>query len=84
MLLKMPGITSKNAFAIANHVENISELSRLPLERLTELFGNSISANQLYEFLHKELRDQPSTSAAGQVVKQRPVRMPLKRPEKKR
>ncbi|XP_066432304.1 DNA repair endonuclease XPF [Eleutherodactylus coqui] len=51
-LLKMPGVNAKNCRAIMNHVKNIAELTTLSLERLSEILGNSNTANQLHDFIH--------------------------------
>ncbi|XP_077131282.1 DNA repair endonuclease XPF isoform X2 [Ranitomeya variabilis] len=40
-LLKMPGVNAKNCRAIMNHVKNITELTTLSLDRLSEILGNS-------------------------------------------
>lgn len=82
----MPGITSKNVFAIMNHVKNIAELASLSLERLTELLASSIHAKQLYDLLHKELQGPVSTASgkpSNQTAKQNLKRLPLRKPLKK-
>eukprot|EP00794_Sanderia_malayensis_P007973 gene7973-8832_t len=51
---KMPGINSKNYRYILNKVKDISELTRLSEDKLTEILGNAKCAKLLYEFIHKE------------------------------
>ena len=53
MLLKMPGVNSKNIFAIMNRVESLAELVTLTLEQLTEILGSAPHAQQLHHFLHR-------------------------------
>ena len=54
MLLKMPGINSKNIFSVLNKVEDFRELVNLELEKLTEILGSEVNAKLLHEFLHSE------------------------------
>ena len=54
MLLKMPGINSKNYQYIMNKVEDMAHLITLSEEKLAEILGSSANAKLLYEFLHKE------------------------------
>ncbi|XP_064605253.1 DNA repair endonuclease XPF-like [Liolophura sinensis] len=54
MLLKMPGINSRNYRQVMNKVESIAELSSLSQEYLTELLGNSGNAESLWKFLHQQ------------------------------
>jgi len=61
-LLKLPGINSKNVYAVMNRVESLTQLVRLSLAELTQVLGNSISAKQLHDFIH--LNNQlPQTDA---------------------
>lgn len=82
MLLKMPGVTSKNVFLIMNQVENIVELSRMSLEKLVEVLGSSANAELLHSFLHKEQLSGEVTTAGKlsiQPAKQKTKRLPLKK-----
>ncbi len=76
MLLKMPGVTSKNVFSIMNAVEDLSELVSLSEERLAEILGSVHHARLLYHFLHKQQEPQeiagnvkPSTSRSKHLLK---------------
>jgi len=52
---KLPGISTKNVFAILNHCENLLDLIQLTKEKLTELLCNETNACQLYEALHADI-----------------------------
>lgn len=68
MLLKMPGVDSKNVHRLMNQVENICELVELSEERLNEILENKHDARQLYQFLHAEhLEPVASTSAKSKT-----------------
>ncbi|XP_064626071.1 DNA repair endonuclease XPF-like [Lineus longissimus] len=54
MLLKMPGVNTKNYRDIMNKVENIQELCTTSQEELAKILGNAGNAKLLWEFLHKE------------------------------
>ena len=54
MLLKMPGITSKNIFKILNKVESIAELVTLTFDKLKVILESESHAQQLYGFLHSK------------------------------
>jgi len=67
MLMKMPGINSKNVYSVMNRVENLLQLVKLSVAELTEILGSSASAKQLHEFIHSD--DQlPQTDAATATV----------------
>ena len=63
MLLKMPGITTKNIHRIMNHVQNVCELVLCSVEKLIELLENEPFARQLYRFLHAEHIDASALAA---------------------
>ncbi|KAM5152047.1 DNA repair endonuclease XPF isoform 2-T2 [Mantella aurantiaca] len=63
-LLKMPGVNAKNCRAIMNHVKNITELTTLSLEKLTEILGNSNTAKQLHDFIHASYTEAVSHGKA--------------------
>ncbi|XP_073398989.1 DNA repair endonuclease XPF isoform X1 [Dendrobates tinctorius] len=63
-LLKMPGVNAKNCQAIMNHVKNITELTTLSLERLSEILGNSNMAKQLHDFIHTSYTEAVSQGKA--------------------
>lgn len=62
MLLRMPGVNSRNYRDIMNKVENLTELSTLSEEKLNTIMMNSQHAKQLWNFLHKE-HDPTKTKA---------------------
>ncbi|NWJ01581.1 XPF endonuclease, partial [Crypturellus undulatus] len=51
-LLKMPGVNTKNCRILMNHVKSIAELVTLSKDKLSEILGNSVSATQLFDFIH--------------------------------
>ena len=65
MLLKMPGVNSKNVFAIMNHVESLAELVTFSLEQLTQILGSAPHAQQLHQFLHRADSGAASTTHAA-------------------
>ncbi|XP_062382559.1 DNA repair endonuclease XPF [Sardina pilchardus] len=52
MLLRMPGVSTKNCRALIKHVNSLAELVTLSQERLAEILDSANNARQLYEFLH--------------------------------
>ncbi|XP_076154557.1 DNA repair endonuclease XPF [Alosa pseudoharengus] len=52
MLLRMPGVSTKNCRALIKHVNSLAELVTLSQERLAEILASANNARQLYEFLH--------------------------------
>ncbi|XP_052776482.1 DNA repair endonuclease XPF-like isoform X1 [Mya arenaria] len=54
MLIRMPGVNSKNYKSIMNSMTDIAELSTLTEEELTRIMGNAQNAKQLWNFLHKD------------------------------
>ena len=63
MLLKMPGVNSKNVFAIMNRVESLADLVTLSLEHLTDILGSVPHAQQLHHFLHRADSGAAGTSS---------------------
>ena len=59
-LLCLPGVNANNVYAIMNSVKCIADLIELSVEELTEILGNSMSGEQLYECLHSKLIDRTS------------------------
>mmetsp|Transcript_20067 Transcript_20067/g.46229 ORF Transcript_20067/g.46229 Transcript_20067/m.46229 type:complete len:217 (+) Transcript_20067:340-990(+) len=51
VLRRLPGINPHNVNFVMNHVESLSELSRLSMCRLKALLGDQ-NAKQLHDFLH--------------------------------
>ncbi|PIK43490.1 putative DNA repair endonuclease XPF isoform X3 [Apostichopus japonicus] len=64
MLLKLPGVNSKNCWKILRSVKNLKELSRLSEAKLKELLGTESNATQLWDFFHKEQRAETSKPTA--------------------
>jgi len=58
MLLKIPGINSKNIKSLMTNVENLSELCNLSEERINEIIENSKNAKLIYEFFNTTKKDQ--------------------------
>ncbi|XP_045159646.2 DNA repair endonuclease XPF-like isoform X1 [Mercenaria mercenaria] len=63
MLLRMPGVNSKNYRQIMNKVQDLAELSTMSEVELTSIMGHSQNAKQLWNFLHKE--HNPSDNATS-------------------
>ena len=59
MVLRMPGVTSKNYRNILNKFDNMLAVSRASLEQLTAVLGNSAQAKQLYDFFHTKATPDP-------------------------
>ncbi|MCU0322125.1 MAG: hypothetical protein MUE72_06870 [Chitinophagaceae bacterium] len=64
----MPGINSKNVYAVMNRVESIAQLVTLTVDELTDILSSSSNAKQLYDFIHTE--DQLQTKSHQTSVKQ--------------
>ncbi|KAL5021200.1 hypothetical protein ScPMuIL_000355 [Solemya velum] len=54
MLLKMPGINSKNYRLVMNHVHSLSDLCTQTEDQLASVLGNKSNAKKLWQFLHLE------------------------------
>jgi ERCC4-type nuclease len=65
MLLKMPGINTKNVYSVMNRVESIAQLVTLSLSELTEIMGSSGNAKQLYDFINSEDQVQAATGVVA-------------------
>lgn len=50
----MPGVTTKNYHSVLKKFDNILAVSKASLEELTAVLGNSVQAQQLYNFFHKK------------------------------
>ena len=64
MLLKMPGINSKNAYMIMNKVESLAELVTLSQEKLISLLENERNGQALYKFLHSDHKTAQVTNTS--------------------
>ncbi len=58
MLLKLPGINSKNAFRVLNGVRDLEELTSLSAQALEEVLENAHNARLLHTFLHRKYTQQ--------------------------
>ena len=67
---KMPGVTSKNLYAILNRMNSMGELLSASVEELTEIMGSG-NAEMLYESLHKVVqpRSTPAEAISGQTAR---------------
>ncbi|XP_041359609.1 DNA repair endonuclease XPF-like isoform X2 [Gigantopelta aegis] len=68
-LLRMPGVNSKNYRHLMNKVQDLSELTQLSLERLTEIMGSSGHAKLLFDFLHVKQSDAATAFTGPQQTK---------------
>lgn len=56
-LLKLPGVNSRNVYALMNSAPTLADLIHLSEEELQEILLNTRSAELLYKTLHSSLRD---------------------------
>ena len=68
-LSKLPGITTKNIFALMNRLENMQDLLDQSLEDLTEILGHSSNAKDLYNCLHESLCPQDEQQSSNNKAK---------------
>ena len=54
MLLKMPGVNTRNVYAIMNKVTSIAELCTLSEDRLRDILDSEHNAKLLHSFLHQQ------------------------------
>ena len=55
-LSKLPGINSKNVFAILNKVDNLANLLDMTEEALTDILGSKQNGSDLYHALHDDIK----------------------------
>ena len=67
-LAKLPGINSKNIYAILNQADNLLDLLELSEENISEILGSKQNASDLYGALHGEI-DLPSAEQNKQEKK---------------
>ncbi|XP_060605869.1 DNA repair endonuclease XPF-like [Ruditapes philippinarum] len=67
MLLRMPGVNSKNYRQIMNKVQDLAELCTFTETELTSVMGHSQNAKQLWNFLHKEHNPSDNVVSAKQT-----------------
>lgn len=81
MLLKMPGINSKNAYMILNKVESLAELVTLREEDLVRLLESERNGQALYRFLHHDHKAaQAAAAAAAKPTTKRPFSYQTSKP----
>ena len=78
---KLPGVTSRNVYAILNAVNSLGELLAMSVDDLAALVGAG-NGSMLHETLHKpqmprDSQDAASASSAAGAVKAKRGRKPL-------
>ena len=68
---KLPGITSKNIFAILNSIDNLADLMNLTREDLSDILGSKQNADALYEGVHEKTEAPVALGDRGQAEKKR-------------
>lgn len=71
MLLKMPGINSKNVGIIMNKVTSFGELVTLSVTELTDILLSEANAQRLHSFLHRkhtEVTDSKSLPGSSRTT----------------
>jgi len=68
---KLPGVTSKNMYALLNRLNSLSDLLTCSQADLAEILGNSADAEQLYQSLHTSTKPSEMNSAAETKISQR-------------
>ena len=68
-LSKLPGVTTKNIFALMNRLENMQDLLDQSLEDLTEILGHSGNAKDLFESLHENVCPKDDQLSANAKMK---------------
>jgi len=64
--MKLPGVNSKNVYAVMNRVENLTQLVKLSLAELTEILDSSGNAKLLHDFINSTSQ-LPQTDGAAAV-----------------
>ena len=64
---KLPGVTSRNVYAILNKVNSMGELLALSAEDLTDIVGKG-NATMLYDSLHTIVRPREAAPATAAPV----------------
>ena len=64
---KLPGVTSRNVYAILNKVNSMGELLALSAEDLTDIVGKG-NATMLYDSLHTIVRPREAATATAAVA----------------
>ena len=61
----MPGVTSKNIFALMNRVQSVAELVTLTEHELQTILDSESHAKQLYRFLHSDHQQREMETVSG-------------------
>ena len=73
-LMKLPSISTKNIYTVADHVENITSLAAMSLEDLSDLLSNKREADSIFSFLNTEyvpeVNDEKSETSRTRPNKQ--------------
>lgn len=71
-LMKIPNITVKNVRQILDKVKNLTELTELKTEELTEIIGNQRFSEYIVEFINKEyvpeVKDPEKITSANSIA----------------
>ena len=54
-MAKLPGVNSKNIYAILNQVDRLQDLLELSQEKLSDILGSKQNGSELYHALHEEI-----------------------------
>eukprot|EP00095_Tigriopus_kingsejongensis_P010571 snap_masked-scaffold1137_size60140-processed-gene-0.6 protein:Tk10571 transcript:snap_masked-scaffold1137_size60140-processed-gene-0.6-mRNA-1 annotation:"dna repair endonuclease xpf" len=65
-VVKLPGVTSKNVYAILNRLDNLAELMNATQEELADILGSQQNAESLFAALHEKLEPIEAGRASGQ------------------
>lgn len=65
-LLKLPGVNTRNVYALMSSAQTIVDLVGLSIEELEEILGNSRSAELLHKTLHSSLRKIASDAISAE------------------
>ncbi|XP_033113950.1 DNA repair endonuclease XPF-like isoform X2 [Anneissia japonica] len=78
MLLKMPGINTKNCWKLLKTVDDLSKICSMSIEELNTLLGSGAHAKLLHDFLHTT-QAQGTTTSDVKKPSRRPVKTKLKK-----
>lgn len=58
LLMKLPGVTHRNCYALMNRVDSVAALCNLSEIELTKIMENSADAKNLHRFLHLDYAEK--------------------------
>ena len=70
---KLPGVTSKNVFALLNKVDNLADLLDMTEQTLIEIIGSKQNGSDLYKALHEDI-NIPSDNGDNAKEKKKPFK----------